>query len=131
MKTASNLIFAAIVLQLAASAPAAAVVCPSDRSGAYLWSLAQIEGNDDSARGGRYCIMRHEWVKFSTLPYSACHDAGQAAPVVVAIVEFYTHKPISQVTPFEFAKAFHCPYARQMNREQRDYVQRFENLARR
>jgi hypothetical protein len=129
-------IFAAILfLAVSVSAeikPASAETSPRTKADTYLFALGSVEtGNNDMARngtGGRFQFTRHEWVKFTKLPYSSATNPVTARNVVIDLVEHYTHTNVEAVTPEQFARAFHCPFAKQLNREQADYVQRFENL---
>ena len=141
MKTTHHLIFAAIVLQLAASTPAAVIsetgvhllAKPSDRAGAYLLALGQIDsGNDDTKPGtsgevGRYQCCPRYWKAATSLPLSAALNPITSAAVCLAIIRQRTGRDAGELTPEQFAKAWHRPYGR-MTPELRDYIKRFENL---
>lgn len=100
----------------------------------YLWALGQIEsGNNDFAVGthgerSRFQCMPDVWRKATTQPLSAATDAKVASVVTLAIIRARTGKDPAELTPEQFSKAWHCPGARRLNREQRDYIKRFKNL---
>lgn len=145
MKPASLLfaIFAAIVLQLAASAPAAVtsetgvrqVAKPSDRAGAYLLALGQLEsGNrDDGPPGaagevGRYQCCPKYWKATTSLPLASAVNPVTSAAVCLTIIRQRTGKDAGELTPEQFARAWHAPFAKRTTAELRDYIRRFENL---
>ena len=114
---------------------------PSVRSAAYpnsakyLWALGELEsGNDDKAHGrrgerGRFQPMEYVWNNATAQPFSAATNPAIAATVTLAIIRARTGRDPAELTPERFGKAWHCPNAMHLNREQRDYIQRFKNLA--
>jgi hypothetical protein len=112
------------------------------KADAYLSALSQIEsGDNDHAHGragevGRFQCLRSVWVTASrpltasgpSFPISQATNPIIAAAVAVAVIERRTGKHLDQLTPEQVARAWHCPNARHLNREQRDYVKRFQNL---
>jgi hypothetical protein len=106
-------------------------------SARYLWALGEIEsGNDDMAHGrrgeiGRYQCMKAVWHNATAQPFSAATNPAIAATVTQAIIRARTGLDPAELTPERFGKAWHCPNARHLNREQRDYVERFTALANR
>ena len=103
----------------------------------YLSALSMIEsGDNDKARGrmgeiSRYQCMKHVWKEATFYPYTAATNAALAATVVICTVWNRTGKSVEELTPQEFAVAWHCPSTKRLNREQRDYVDRFSNLVNR
>lgn len=102
----------------------------------YLWALAQIEsGGNDYAHGrhgevSRYQCMKRTWRLATAQPYSAATNAQIAATVTLAVIRARTGQDPATLTPEAFALAWHCPNAKHLNAEQRDYVDRFTNLVR-
>lgn len=100
----------------------------------YLSALGQLEsGNNDWARGkagevSRFQCLKSVWREATLQPLAAATNAATAERVVLAVIWNRTGQAPADLTPSDFARAWHCPNARKLNREQRDYVRRFENL---
>ena len=100
----------------------------------YLESLGQIESADnDRAKGShgeisRYQCLKSVWREATSAPYGKAVDKKFAEQVVLCIVWNRTGEDINKLTPSQFAREWHCPNAKRLNREQRDYVNRFKNL---
>ena len=100
----------------------------------FLSALSELEsGNNDFAKGrahevGRYQCLPSVWRNATALPLTAATNQTTAATETLSIIRSRTGKDASELTPSQFAIAWHCPNARRLNREQRDYVTRFENL---
>ena len=129
-------IFAALFLLAAgALAEAAPVVSlAQSKADAYLFALGQIEsaGNDHAkGRAGeisRYQALKRVWREATEAPYSSATNPAVAERVVLCIIWNRLGKDINDIKPGEFAKAWHCPNAKRLNKEQRDYIKRFKNL---
>jgi len=104
------------------------------RAAGYLAALGQLEsGNNDFAKGraneiSRYQCLPRVWREATALPYSAATNPETAKTVVRCIIWNRTGFDLPELTPRQVAVAWHCPNAKHLNREQRDYVTRFENL---
>ena len=100
----------------------------------YLWALGEIEsGNNDLAHGshgefGRYQCVKAVGRNDTGWPFSDATNATIAANVTLAIIRARTGQNPLELTPAQFAKAWHFPSSKNLNREQRDYVERFTNL---
>ena len=100
----------------------------------FLSALSELEsGNNDLAKGRAHEISRFQclpsvWRNATALPFTAATNAETAATVTLAIIRNRTGKDASELTPRQFATAWHCPNAKHPNAEQRDYIRRFENL---
>ena len=100
----------------------------------YLWALGQLEsGNNDRAQGkagevSRFQCLASVWRAATAQPLAAATNAVLAERVLRTVIWNRTGKSLSELTPADFARAWHCPNAKHLNREQRDYVKRFENL---
>ncbi|MEI6076728.1 MAG: hypothetical protein WCS94_14190 [Verrucomicrobiota bacterium] len=109
-------------------------ICLTRIAASYLKALGALEsGNNDLARGkagevGRYQCLKSVWRLEGGSQTALATDSATAAAVVVKVVRGRTGKEIAMLSPEEFARAWHCPGARRLNREQRDYVARFVNL---
>lgn len=111
------------------------VALPSrTKADAYLFALGQIEsGENDFANGrhgeiSRFQCLKSVWRKATAQPYASATNPAIAAAVVIAVIHARTGVQASELTPEAFARAWHCPAAKHLNREQRDYVNRFINL---
>ncbi len=104
-------------------------------SARYLHALGQIEsGGDDTAHGKRGEISRYQCLKkyWHGAPISAATNPAVAASVTLAVIRERTGKDAGELTPAQFALAWHCPaklHSGKLTKEQSDYVARFENLA--
>ena len=102
----------------------------------YLWALGEIEsGGNDYAHGrhgevSRYQCMKRVWRNATAQMYSAATNAQIAAAVTLSVIRARTSQDPATLTPEAFALAWHCPNAKHLNAEQRDYVARFTNLVR-
>jgi hypothetical protein len=106
-------------------------------SARYLWALGEIEsGRNDMAHGrrgeiGRYQCLKAVWRNATAQPFSAATNSTIAATVTLAIIRQRTGKDAGELTPQQFAVAWHCPSAKHLNCEQQDYIARFTNLTNR
>ena len=103
----------------------------------YLTALSDLEsGGNDFKRGragelGRYQCLKSVWkIEGGNLKPEMATNPITAAAVTVKVIRGRTGKEIYDLTPEQFARAWHCPSAKRLNREQRDYVERFCNLTR-
>jgi len=100
--------------------------------GVYWQALAVVEsGGDDGARGrhgeiSRYQILRPVWRRATGLPYRAALDPEQS--LVVARCIMWDRTMGRELSPAEFARAWHCPNRRHLGPGDRDYVRRFCNV---
>ena len=100
----------------------------------YLPALSQLEsGDNDRARGrhgeiGRYQCLKSVWHTATIQPYASATNAAIASAVTLGVIRARTGRDPSELTPAAFAIAWHCPSANHLNREQTDYVKRFNNL---
>lgn len=103
----------------------------------YLWALGQIEsGGNDFATGrngevGRFQCLPAVWRKATGRPLADAVNPAIASTITLAIIRTRTKRDPAELTPSQFARAWHCPSAKRLNREQRDYVKRFMNLEKR
>lgn len=115
---------------------------PSGRVGVqthYLAALAKLEsGGNDLARGragevGRFQCLEMVWREACpSYPLAAATNAATAVLVLRAVIFERTGKRFDEMPPRTFALAWHCPAkltaGARLNREQRNYVRRFERL---
>jgi hypothetical protein len=103
----------------------------------YLHALGEIEsGGDDFAIGrhgevGRFQCLPAVWRKATGRPLADAVNPAIALVVTLGIIRARTGRDPSDLTPEQFCRAWHCPSAKRLNREQRDYVNRFLNLEKR
>jgi hypothetical protein len=142
-------IFAAVLFLLTAASASADVkrslvtipstnVCLLNRqlptkADAFLFALGELEsGNNDFAQGkageiSRYQCLKSVWREATALPFFCATNPLIAADVVRSVIWQRTAKDIADLTPKQFAVAWHCPNAKHLNREQRGYVRKFQS----
>ena len=108
---------------------------------AYLWALGELEsGNNDQAQGKAGEVGRYQCLKLVLVcaggvqksEFRSLTNAATAAAITLRIIRQRTAKAIADLSPEQFAVAWHCPARLRGGRwtaEQRDYVKRFETLA--
>ena len=147
MKKVSITILTAVLLAVNASAdikPVAASQSPSlirtkaeatiSKRDIYLFALGQIESaGNDFAKGrrgevGRYQCLKKVWHEATSAPTSMATNEPLSARVVLCVIWNRTGKDLNDISPKEFAKAWHCPNARRLNAEQKDYIKRLSNV---
>jgi hypothetical protein len=134
--TRSLAIFAAVLFTAAVAAASDIKPEQSTRTkgvAAELWALGELEsGNCDGCRGQHHEVSRYQCLpsvwRTTTLPIQWSTNTAAAAIVVLDVIFQRTKCDPAQLTPELFARAWHCPGARHLNREQRDYAARFCNL---
>jgi len=134
--TRSLAIFAAVLFTAAVAAASdikPELLIRTKGVAAELWALGELEsGNCDRCRGqhaevSRYQCLPSVW-RTTSIPIRWATNPSDASMVVWAVIFQRTKCNPAQLTPERFARAWHCPGARHLNREQRDYVARFCNL---
>lgn len=105
-----------------------------DVAAVYLDALAELEtGGNDLAVGthgevGAWQCLPSVWKQFTRMPIASAQCHATALEVVLKVIVARTGKNPAELTPAAFAMAWHCPNARHLNRERRDYCARFCNL---
>ena len=100
-----------------------------------LAALSTLEsGNNDQAKGiagerGRHQITPAAWRETTTIPFSQATNAAIEAQIVLERIRRVTHRDPASLSPAEFARAWHFPYGNHLNRERKDYIRRYQNIA--
>jgi hypothetical protein len=103
-------------------------------SAKYFQALGELEsGNNDQAKGksgeiGRFQCLKSVWHANTTASIQSATNTIVAQQVAYHILWNRAGQDPFTLTPKQFALAWHCPNAKHLNAEQRNYASRFENL---